>query len=134
MDPRRHGQVCLINPNFLRAVLPRTAISAKNSWSPGTIAYDRGGVFGSKKSKNYELIFIFFKLLFDTDILGFWTENQYGSPPAHSIDFDHLSRYICISITSKIGYFWVFHLQVIYGSPTFATYIFGSLTTYKWIT
>ena len=51
-----------------------------------------------------------------------FSENQYGSPPAHSIDFDHLSRYICISITSKIGYFWVFHLQVIYGSPTFATY------------
>ena len=43
VDPRRHGQVCLINPNFLGAVLPRT-ISAKNSWSPGTIAYDRGGV------------------------------------------------------------------------------------------
>ena len=42
LGTRRHGQVCLINPNFLGAVLPRTAISAKNSWSPGTIAYDRG--------------------------------------------------------------------------------------------
>ena len=28
---RRHGQVCLINPNVLGAVLPRTAISA---WAP----------------------------------------------------------------------------------------------------
>ena len=31
VNSRRHGQVCLINPNVLGAVLPRTAISA---WAP----------------------------------------------------------------------------------------------------